>query len=395
MKKPTIIILIVVATVFSFVAGGATLKIKDVEITVTEGEETVFSKKYEIKFSSALKVLIRYGGSYGRFYKTKYLGNPSACLGELNPDIVADLTEYARGEYREKTDASVKFTDGKFYYFPESDGSFVDEYELLNDAAMRLSKNTVLKVERKTISPEITVETLKRNTVSIAEFSTSFSSSGENRRHNIATAAKKLDNLCVSAGEDLSFNAVVGERTAENGFKEAKIIQDGEFTSGVGGGVCQVSTTLFNCWLKAGLAVKSAAAHSLPVSYVKPSLDAMVSSATDLVLTNDTDYPIYLSAFIKGDSVHFVLYGRPLNCDVKLRSETLKTINGEYETVDEDENCPIDWADGESERILKKAKDGVVSESYRDYYENGVIVKSERLRRNTYKPQKGIKILKK
>ncbi len=395
MKKTKIAILLTAVMIFAFVAGGAAFAMKETEIVLIENGETVFANGYELKFSTALKVLLYYGGNYYKYYKNEHYGDPNGCLRTLNCDIAADVQAYAASVYQEKSDASVDFCDGKFTFVTEADGWYLDTDCVLEGVIANLSKTTTVEVARQKIEPEVTVEELKKNTVPMAEYRTEFAASGQNRRKNIAIAAEKLNNTVVPAGGELSFNAVVGERSEANGFVEAKIIKDGEFVAGVGGGVCQVSTTLFNCWLKAGLGVKTAAAHSLPVSYVKPSLDAMVSSATDLVLVNDTDYPVYVRAYVSGDFVYFNLYGRPLDYDVVLRSVTVKTLSGEYETVTEDEADPIDWAEDETERIIKRAEDGLISESYRDYYVDGQLVKSERLRKNTYKMQKGKKVQRK
>ena len=110
-----------------------------------------------------------------------------------------------------------------------------------------------------------------------AEFSTNYSSSTDARKFNVALASKTLDNTLVDINGEFSFNYTVGERTERRGYKKAKIIVGGEFVDGVGGGVCQVSTTLYNAVLLAGLKIIECHPHSLPVSYVAPSFDAMVN----------------------------------------------------------------------------------------------------------------------
>lgn len=105
----------------------------------------------------------------------------------------------------------------------------------------------------------------------IAHFSTYYGDSKQNRKDNIALAARKIDGLVLYPEDEFSFNDLVGRRTVENGFKTAYVIQNGDFVEGVGGGVCQVSSTLYNCALLANLAITCVRAHSLPVSYVAPS----------------------------------------------------------------------------------------------------------------------------
>ncbi|HKL94383.1 MAG TPA: VanW family protein, partial [Clostridia bacterium] len=103
-----------------------------------------------------------------------------------------------------------------------------------------------------------------------ATFSTTYSNSSPNRKHNIKLAASKL-NITLYPDEIFSFNRIVGERSEARGFLTAHIILDGKFVDGVGGGVCQVSTTLYNCALLSDLEILCAHRHSLPVSYVAPS----------------------------------------------------------------------------------------------------------------------------
>ena len=113
---------------------------------------------------------------------------------------------------------------------------------------------------------------------------------------------------------EFSFNYTIGERTERRGYKKAKIIVGGEFVDGVGGGVCQVSTTLYNAVLLAGLKVVECHPHSLPVSYVEPSFDAMVNSGwADLKFINDTHNPVIIRARADGAKLTIQIFGEPMN----------------------------------------------------------------------------------
>ena len=103
-----------------------------------------------------------------------------------------------------------------------------------------------------------------------ASFYTSYPSSTAERKHNIILASKSIDNTFIDVGGEFSFNLVVGDRTEKRGYKKSKIIINGDFADGIGGGVCQVSTTLYNAVLLAGLEIIEYHPHSLPVSYVAP-----------------------------------------------------------------------------------------------------------------------------
>ena len=145
----------------------------------------------------------------------------------------------------------------------------------------------------------------------VSEFATSFDTGSVGRSCNIALAASNFCWLKVGEGERLSFNATVGPRTEQRGYHSAKVIENGEYVVGIGGGVCQVSTTLYNAWIRAGLAVESVRAHSLPSSYCELSQDATVSEFIDLVLVNDGDGAVYIDAEAAAGTLTFRVYGTP------------------------------------------------------------------------------------
>ena len=126
---------------------------------------------------------------------------------------------------------------------------------------------------------------------------------------------------------EFSFNAAVGERTERRGFGAATVIVGGEFTSGVGGGVCQVSSTLYACAVNAGMRVTQRRRHTLLVGYTAPSFDAMVSDgASDLRFINSSDYPVVLVADADGERVRIRLYGKPDGKTYKFTSEITQLI---------------------------------------------------------------------
>ncbi len=217
----------------------------------------------------------------------------------------------------------------------------------------------------------------------IAHFSTYYGDSKQNRKDNVALAARKIDGLVLYPEDEFSFNDVVGKRTAENGFKTAYIIQNGDFVEGVGGGVCQVSSTLYNCALLANLAITCVRAHSLPVSYVAPSFDAMVSSASDLRFVNTLCAPITLRMSANGKYLRAEIYGIG-KFDIKRRSMTLGSIP--FET----EYRADDTLDKGKEVVDTYGKEGLKSQGWLDYYQNGKLAKSVLVRSDNYAPQKRI-----
>ena len=155
----------------------------------------------------------------------------------------------------------------------------------------------------------------------MGEYSTSYSSSGSSRKNNIELAAKALNGTKVNAGEKFSFNKTVGIRSAKRGYLPAPVIENGKYVDGVGGGVCQVSTTLYNAALLAGLKVTEYHPHTLAVSYVSPSRDAMVSGTySDLKFVNTTDCPVYIRVLTGTYYVRCELYGLPDGAEYSLQS---------------------------------------------------------------------------
>ena len=198
----------------------------------------------------------------------------------------------------------------------------------------------------------VTTQELLPSVAPIATFSTPYADV-PNRVHNLRLACRLLNATVIEAGAEFSFNAQVGPRTQERGFRPAKIISDGAFVEGIGGGVCQVSTTLYNAAMAAGLRQVEVRRHSLAVHYVAPARDAMVSDWSDLRFTNDTDYPVYLYAGAYDGKVIVRLYGVERG-RIKLCSSS-RTVSS-HRDVDEQGNV---LSDTSGYRLLHAGQDSV------------------------------------
>ena len=223
-----------------------------------------------------------------------------------------------------------------------------------------------------------------------AEFSTEYGKSSAERKHNIALAAKTLNNTLVDVNGEFSFNAAVGARTEKRGYKTAKIIVKGEFVEGVGGGVCQVSTTLYNAAIRAGLEITEAHGHSLAVSYVKPSCDAMVNSGNaDLRFINSTHNPIIIKTVADGATLTIRIYGEPMTGKYELISVIKREIPPEYTVSTDDVGEYPDLYVGER-RVISYGKTGYESEGYLLKKRNGKTVSRVRIRRDRYLSVNGL-----
>ncbi|ANA82673.1 MULTISPECIES: VanW family protein [Paenibacillus] len=147
----------------------------------------------------------------------------------------------------------------------------------------------------------------------IGYYVTYFNSSNKNRSHNIALASKAIDSAVVFPGETFSFNEVVGMRTIDRGYKRAGVIVRGELSEGVGGGICQVSSTLFNAIDRAGLQIVKRYSHSRNVPYVLPGRDATVSwGGPDFVFENAYNQPILIRAYGSGGRMTVSIFSSEL-----------------------------------------------------------------------------------
>ena len=165
-----------------------------------------------------------------------------------------------------------------------------------------------LKVNIK--QPKINTEAAKSVNTLLAEFSTKFSTNDSNRVTNIVLSAKATSDVLLMPGEEFSYNNLTGKRTKSNGYKDAPVIINGKLEQDVGGGVCQVSSTLFNSVLYSGLDVTSRRNHSLKSSYVSIGRDAMVSDGgSDFRFKNPYSHPVYTKNTVSNGVITSKIYG--------------------------------------------------------------------------------------
>lgn len=172
----------------------------------------------------------------------------------------------------------------------------------------------------------------------LASYTTYYDAKNETRTANITASIKKLNNLVIPKGKTFSFNQTVGKRTVLAGYETAKVVQDGEFVDGLGGGVCQVSSTIFECVLRANLQIVSRAPHSLEISYVPLGGDATVQwNTTDFQFKNDSKTDIRLKVTAKNGALTCKAYGKKdikigkVKIDIKKSDQQYvltRTVNG-------------------------------------------------------------------
>ena len=294
-------------------------------------------------------------------------------LNSIAPNICRNESVLKVEPYARFSSFSTPFT-----YFEGNDGRIADEKKLIDDIKKSLNGGfEPVTVSFNTAKRQKTLAEIKKNTRLLNKFTTNFDSSNINRTSNIRLAANKLNGTVLESGKTLSFNNIVGARVKERGFLPAKIIEKGEFVEGVGGGVCQVSTTLYNAALLSGLEIEEYHPHSLAVAYVPPSRDAMVSGTYfDLKISNPYPTPVYIRASVTGGSVAFSIYGYDDGTAYSLSSEVTGAIPAP------EESCA-------SPEEARAGKDGLTSESYLTVT-RGSYVKTVLLRKDKYAPVKRV-----
>lgn len=190
-------------------------------------------------------------------------------------------------------------------------------------------KGKKVKAEVSKVKPEVTAEDLKDMTDLLGSFGTYYGSDGSGRSLNVESGANHLNGTILEAGEEISVNAAMEPYTEENGYYPAASYEGDRVVESMGGGICQVSTTLYNAVLRAELEVTERHPHSMLVSYVEPSMDAAIAEdILDLKIKNNYESPVYIESVLSEGSLTFNIYGkesRPKNRTVEYLSEILET----------------------------------------------------------------------
>ena len=278
-----------------------------------------------------------------------------------------------------------------FIFSEGKNGRIVDTNALVNRI---LSGQKTVTIPCYETSPQFTNEELTQNTHLRSTQNTSFMGSESGRRHNLTMALLKFNGIVLMPNEKLSFNKTTGDRTYENGYKDAIVISNGEFVKGAGGGVCQASTTLYNSALMAGLKINKVYKHSLPVHYVEQGFDAMVNDdAVDMCFTNNTNYPIYIKTYIKSEHAYAEIYGEDMKgVSYKKVSEKIRDIQPEpAKIIPDTEGIYKDKIKYKGEYFTKRyAQNGLEVNAYLEKYLNGKLVRKDLIRHDVYKSQNAI-----
>lgn len=275
------------------------------------------------------------------------------------------------------------FKENPFEIFPEIKGVDFD----LNKAKELLSRKdaTEISIPLKYTEPKVKLKNLKIDVFpnKLSTFSTRFDQNNKDRSTNLNIAAAKIDGTILSPGEEFSYNKIVGERSIKAGYKEAKIYQGGQIIDGLGGGICQISSTLYNAVISANLDVTERYNHQFITSYVQPGRDATVAyGSKDFKFKNNRTYPIRIDVYISNGIAKVDIYGikEKDEKEVSIDVETITTIP--YETKYQTDSSLPNGA----EKLKQKGANGLVVKAYKIIKQNGITLSKELLSKDTYNP---------
>lgn len=251
------------------------------------------------------------------------------------------------------------------------------------------------------IEPEVTLADAKQNVSLLAMASTAIDrASTEIRNANIAVAFAKINGLVLENNARFSFNKTVGKRSVENGYQVALGYVSGQLVDVVGGGVCQVSTTLYSAALCAGMTITSRTPHSMPVSYISLGQDATVNDMRgheiDLAFTNKTGGRVYITAGIeptpsgrKQCVVRFFGQAMPDNATYKLESTIVEKLEIPEDIIKKDKDAKYVTYEDQKHKV-SSGSEGYVVKTYLQYCKNGVVQSQTLISTDTYRARAAV-----
>lgn len=331
------------------------LAVGDGRVAVTAGELGISWVNPEL-VTEALEVGRR-GNFIKRYKQLKELEHKNLVLPiklSFDPQVIGELLTSACTEYDiAPVNMSLVRENGGFRIVEGSNGCVLDVEKSIDIINERLTGDwdyqpCVIRLEATVKEPRGSAEELSRVTDILGSFTTSFSGSSEDRTANIKNGCRLIDGVTLYPGEEFSAFERVAPFTGENGYFMAGSFIDGKVVDSLGGGICQVSTTLYNAVLLAELNVTMRYNHSMTVSYVSVSADAAIAegSGKDLRFINSLKHPVYIEGYTENNRITFNIYGvedREAGREVRYESEILEIINPPADAIRADNTKPVGY----------------------------------------------------
>lgn len=299
---------------------------------------------------------------------------------------VEEIVEYVSREPIDAQIHSFDFAHRTFSFTEGQAGVAIDGEALYNQIISNLDKGekgAVLTVEPLITQPTITKQQLQSQFTMVAAYTTN-TTNDTNRNSNIDLACRSINGTVLMPGETFSFNQTTGQRTLDKGYREAGAISGGQTIDEVGGGICQVSSTLFNAVARADLEIVSRTPHAWPSSYVNSGEDATVNWPNlDFTFKNNRTTPIFVITYYQDRKTSAEIWGVTLGegISIELASEVVQTNRPSSEAIYVyNANLPY----GTTKETVK-ARKGYVVDTYKVWYKNGNEIKREKMHTSTYR----------
>jgi vancomycin resistance protein YoaR len=300
---------------------------------------------------------------------------------KTNPANLSALKSLIKSAIGSSRPARVTYAAGMIIREPEVTSFELDDEGLSEAVVSALGSDGKVEVPIHEAPKHVSDADLQKVTDVVSEFSTHFPSYQTSRNTNIRLAAAKLSGHVLMPGDQISFNETVGRRTIEDGYRLAPVLKMGKHDVGIGGGICQVSTTLYNASLLADLKIVKRNNHSIPSVYVPVGRDATVDyGSLDLVIQNSMDTPIAINSEFQNGKIIFRVLGK------KDPSKLVKITTGGHSAWGNGVKTVIDRSlpPGKT-KVVEKGSAGHAITTYRTVYENGVEIKRETLNHSVYR----------
>ncbi|WP_125153419.1 VanW family protein [Clostridium rectalis] len=355
--------------------------------------------KLNIKYNldKALEEAFNYGKDLNIFSKYKIIVDPDdKCIGtgfSYDKEVVKRfIDDIAKQVNKEPVNASINNESGKINLIKHKYGKKLDKDKLQKDIQNSMngdaSKDVEVQAHIEEVTPKVTSDKISSINSLISTFYTDYGSiSSSQRANNIEICTKSINGTVLMPGEIFSFNKIVGERTEERGYQSASVIVGNQVDSGLGGGICQVSSTLYNTILLGNIKPTERTHHTLPSSYVPLGRDATVDWGNiDYKFKNTLPYPIYIEGIANGSTLIFNLYSNS-----ELNKKTYTIWNEVYETINANMKTENDSSLPEGkEEIIQNAYTGYKVRVYKNTLENGKIINQELISDDFYRPVEGL-----
>lgn len=360
---------------------------KKIIISAKEQEYIIDYSSLDIEHNldRMVKKIFNYGKYENVFKKYSMLKNKNNNKFDVDFSFDIEKVQPVIEEIKTKVNKNpinpkLKRENGKFVMLKGTDGSIVNEEELKSMIASKLNSdltelNVKITVPIESVSPKATKEDLDKIDTKISSFKTTHGYN-TNRTENIRLSTEAINGLVLLPGDEFDFNEVVGERTAERGYKGAHEIVKDAFVEGIGGGICQTSSTLYCAMLRANVNATVRGSHTIASSYVDIGQDATVSwGGPDYKFINTLEYPIYIEGYADSTSVVFNVYSNS-----ELAKYTYKVYSGDKKVIPA-KNIVIEdptMYEGTTS-VVKGSFEGHSAIVYRETYENNKLLKKEKL----------------